>query len=765
MTHSDLGPLQAGTPLRSGAPLPERRYPWRHFLDRFTRFYITVGGVGVLVAILLIFFYLLSVVLPLFEPARLLAPVSYAAPAPQAGKTLALVLDEYHEVGARITHLGQIAYFAAADGRVRGTEALALPDGATVTAHAEGAPKFGIHILGLTGGRASVFRLGFEVSYPKEGQGGRRISPRIGYPLGQAAIVLDEHGAAPRLLALAGEEGELTIAAITADGRALLTHFASHRSLLNDHAETERTVSEIPVDGNAVTFLALDPEGRKLYLVGNDGVIQHFDVTDKANPRLKDSEPPPAEIGHPTAVAFLSGGTSLLVGDDKGRIGQWFPVRDEQRRERLTLVREFAAPPGTVTALAPEHGRKGFLAVGMGGALALYHATAARKLLTAPLGTGPLVGVAVAPRGDALLALGADENLHFAGIVNKHPDVSWTYLWGKVWYEGRQQPEAIWQSSAATNDFEPKYSLAPLAYGTLKGAFYAMVLAVPVAVLGAIYTGYFMSARTRGLVKPVIEVMAALPSVILGFLAGLWLAPFVEHHLIGVFSLLLILPLSVVLASFLWHLLPWPRLRRLAEGWEAALLLPVLLGAIALAISLSHPVELAFFGGDLVAWLSRELGIGYSQRNSVVVGIAMGVAVVPIVFTISEDAVFNVPKHLTLGSLALGANYWQTLVRVVLLTASPGIFSAVMIGMGRAVGETMIVLMATGNTPIMDLSPFNGFRALSANVAVEMPEAGVDTTHYRILFLAALVLFLVTFVFNTVAELVRQNLRRKYSSL
>jgi len=176
-------------------------------------------------------------------------------------------------------------------------------------------------------------------------------------------------------------------------------------------------------------------------------------------------------------------------------------------------------------------------------------------------------------------------------------------------------------------------------------------------------------------------------------------------------------------------------------------------------------VELAFFGGDLVAWLSRELGIGYSQRNSVVVGIAMGVAVVPIVFTISEDAVFNVPKHLTLGSLALGANYWQTLVRVVLLTASPGIFSAVMIGMGRAVGETMIVLMATGNTPIMDLSPFNGFRALSANVAVEMPEAGVDTTHYRILFLAALVLFLVTFVFNTVAELVRQNLRRKYSSL
>jgi len=104
-------------------------------------------------------------------------------------------------------------------------------------------------------------------------------------------------------------------------------------------------------------------------------------------------------------------------------------------------------------------------------------------------------------------------------------------------------------------------------------------------------------------------------------------------------------------------------------------------------------------------------------------------------------------------------------VRVVLLTASPGIFSAVMIGMGRAVGETMIVLMATGNTPIMDLNIFQGFRALSANIAVEMPESEVNSTHYRVLFLAALVLFMVTFLVNTLAELVRQRLRRKYASL
>ena len=159
------------------------------------------------------------------------------------------------------------------------------------------------------------------------------------------------------------------------------------------------------------------------------------------------------------------------------------------------------------------------------------------------------------------------------------------------------------------------------------------------------------------------------------------------------------------------------------------------------------------------------MGIDYDQRNSLVVGLAMGFAVIPTIFSISEDAVYSVPKHLTTGSLALGATTWQTMLRVILLTASPGIFSAVMIGLGRAVGETMIVVMATGNTAIMDMNIFEGFRAMSANIAVEMPETEVNSTHYRILFLGALVLFMITFFFNTIAEIVRQRLRKKYSSL
>jgi len=149
----------------------------------------------------------------------------------------------------------------------------------------------------------------------------------------------------------------------------------------------------------------------------------------------------------------------------------------------------------------------------------------------------------------------------------------------------------------------------------------------------------------------------------------------------------------------------------------------------------------------------------------VVVGLAMGFAVIPIIFAIAEDAFSNVPSNLVAGSLALGADRWQTVTRVVLPTASPGIFSAIMIGFGRAVGETMIVLMATGNTPIMSWNPFNGFRTLSANIAVEIPEAPHGGTLYRTLFLAGLLLFVITFVLNTGAELVRQRLRERYSQL
>jgi phosphate transport system permease protein len=203
----------------------------------------------------------------------------------------------------------------------------------------------------------------------------------------------------------------------------------------------------------------------------------------------------------------------------------------------------------------------------------------------------------------------------------------------------------------------------------------------------------------------------------------------------------------------------------LPEGWHIILLIPVITALGYFSFAINDSVEIALFGGDMRVWITQELGISFDQRNALVVGIAMGMAVIPTIFSIAEDAIFSVPKHLSYGSLALGATPWQTLVGVVLPTASPGIFSGLMIGTGRAVGETMIVLMATGNTPIMDANIFEGMRTLAANIAVEVPETEVDSSHYRVLFLAAFVLFAFTFVVNTAAEIIRQRLRVKYGSL
>ncbi|CAN8139423.1 membrane hypothetical protein [uncultured Thiomicrorhabdus sp.] len=203
----------------------------------------------------------------------------------------------------------------------------------------------------------------------------------------------------------------------------------------------------------------------------------------------------------------------------------------------------------------------------------------------------------------------------------------------------------------------------------------------------------------------------------------------------------------------------------MSVGRRAVLMIPVVIFLGWFAMQLSTPIENAFFEGDMRHWLTYSAGIDFDQRNAMVIGFAMGFALIPTIFSVAEDAIYNVPAYLVNGSLALGASGWQTLVGVVLPTASPGIFSAIMLGFGRGVGETMIVLMASGNTPLMETNIFEGMRTLAANLAVEMPEAEVASSHYRVLFLSGLVLFIFTFFFNTIAEVVRNRMRRKYGSL
>ncbi len=737
---------------------------WRHVKDVATRYLMAFGGIGVIAAIVLIAFYLLYVVIPMFKSAHIESIATYSVPEPANtnSKTLIYAMEEQREVALRITDQGQGVFFSTENGQIRKTIDFNIPADVSITAVSSGDPTERMVGLGLSNGSILFFQHDYTVTYPNDI---RKITPDIIFPFGDQPLQVIATGEPINHLSVQYDGEQATIAAHDSRAQINLVNLLREESFLSDEVEITREDSVMTIDAEEIVDLKLDIEQRELYVADLAGSVYYYDIKNKSEPRLVQKVKAVADNVQITVLEFLAGGISILIGDSSGQIAQWFPVRDADNNYTLQHIRSFNKQKSPITAIAPEYSRKGFIAVDESGKMGIYHTTAHRTVLLKKIDEHALNTLTISPRANAALIENDKGQLQFWHVNNEHPEISFKSIWGKVWYESRDKPEYIWQSSSASSDFEPKFSLTPLAYGTFKAAFYAMLFAIPLSILGAMYTAYFMAPKMRQIVKPTIEIMEALPTVILGFLAGLWLAPFVETHLPGMFVLIIFVPLSIVIAAAAWEFVPDNIKYRVPDGWEAALLMPVIILATVFSIGISQPIENLFFSGNLPLWLSTEMGITYDQRNSMVVGFAMGFAVIPTIFSISEDAVYSVPKHLTTGSLALGATSWQTMVRVILLTASPGIFSAVMIGLGRAVGETMIVVMATGNTAIMDMSIFEGFRALSANIAVEMPETEVNSTHYRILFLGALVLFAVTFFFNTIAEVVRQRLRTKYSSL
>lgn len=730
---------------------------WRYTKDKLAAASVTVGGIGVIFAVVLIFFYLLWVVLPIFKPASLEPLNQFTMPADSGDQSLLYAIEEQGEIGLRISEDGRLRFFTLADGTLKASDDLQTR--LLAATHVDQS-KNTIAVL-TEAQRVVLLQHKYRLDYPAEGQ--RTITPRVEFPYGTEGL----DASIGQQMVVREDEDLLTLG--TAQGTSItLKQFEKSTSFFDESVSLE-AVGEITLTlPRQVDSMLMDPLQDWLYAFNFENAeIYFYDIRRFDNAKLVQTVSAAQHGDAITAVNMLAGGLSLVVATNDGLITQYFPLRRENTADyTLQRVRDFEAADGAVVEnLITEQRRRGFMSLAANGTLGAYFSTSERELAEQQLEVNGLQIGAISPRANVMLVEHANRGIQIVKLHNEHPEVSFKALWGKIWYESYPEPDYTWQSSAANSDFEPKFSLSPLAFGTIKAAFYAMLFAVPLALAGAIYTAYFMSSGLRQLVKPAIEVMEALPTVILGFLAGLWLAPFIETHLPGVFLMILFLPITMPLTGWLWSRAPAHIRHRVPEGWQPLLLLLPIMLSVALALALSPMVEAAFFGGSMPHWLDNEMGITYDQRNSLVVGLAMGFAVIPTIFSIAEDAVFSVPKQLTQGSLALGATPWQTLVRVVLPTASPGMFSALMIGFGRAVGETMIVLMATGNTPIMDFNIFEGFRTLSANIAVEMPESEVGSTHFRILFLAGLVLFLFTFVFNTLAEIIRQRLRSKYSNL
>ncbi|MBP7997049.1 MAG: ABC transporter permease subunit [Thiopseudomonas sp.] len=745
------------------SPRMRTRRKFRAWKDRFARRAIALGGLSVIVAITLIFFYLLYEVMPLFKSASIEQESSFELPeSVRADKILTMFTEEQNEIAALLTESGKLLFINAQNGQPVSEQQLPLMDAAISSIKVK-TPGDDTLLLGLNNGQALAVATTFKVDFDAQGQR-LGVKPQVTQLFNGKPLQLDSQQRPLHYITQQTAPDGVLLAGLVDKGEVVMVLLRQRSNFIT--GEVQETLEPIVFPSTSLyQRVLIAPDHHYIFALRSSGHLDVYDSRDLQNIQLSHTLALVKPGQQVTQMIFQLAQQSLLIGDSQGQITQYFMVRDEHNQQQLTKIRTLKLADAPIKVLEAEQRRKGFVAVDSRGRVGLFNTTAEKTAIDQPLLDAEPLLAALAPRASMLLMQDAQGVFHRYAIDNPHPETSLKSLWGKVWYEGYSEPQYTWQSSSASNDFEPKFSLTPLAFGTLKAAFYAMLLSVPLAVCGAMYTAYFMAPAVRRKIKPVIELMEALPTVILGFFAGLFLAPFMETHLPGVFAVLLIIPLGIVTFAFTWAQLP-DRIRDLIpEGWHVVVLVPLVVLLGWLSFSLSQPMELWFFNGDMRNWLSNDLGIDFDQRNAMVVGFAMGFAVIPTIYSIAEDALFGVPKSLSHGSLALGATPWQTLVRVVLPTASPGIFSAVMIGMGRAVGETMIVLMATGNTPVMNANIFEGMRTLAANIAVEMGESALGSSHYRILFLAALVLFLFTFVVNTLADLVRQRLRNKYSTL
>jgi phosphate transport system permease protein len=850
---------------------------------------IAVGGIGTIVAVSLVCLFLVWVVVPLFLPVQV-GPEKAVSPGMKSGahetgienqengekKIVALGIDDYRLTAWEIAQNGAICVFRIDNGQILQqltAEQTSLTGISAVSVAIDGQSA----AFGFADGHVQLSDIRFNYQMVPSDQlppAAQKLLPGEVVKLDDGSLVarteqgdfrrqkfelklqppLAAANAAISRLDYVTVGSDTHICTLSADGKLRTNLLAVTHSDITDKDQSEFIGADLPLPKTVSTppdYVLVSDRGEGVFIAWNSGRLLRFSTRNPRAPRLEEEVHLVSESGHSlTALSWLLGRSSLVAGDTLGRIRVWF-TKEIGEADRLSddvippdhrvlvAAHEFAAEGHAVTSIAASP-RSRLIAAGFAdGQVKLLYTAAERTLaeLKCPH-VGPVKSLAISPKGNCLLACTA------AGITRwnfdaQHPEATLGMLFLPVWYEGHPQPELAWESTGSDAS-EAKFGLMPLVFGTLKATVYTMLFGAPLALLAAIYSSEFLQPRMKSRIKPTIEMMASLPSVVLGFLAGLVVAPFIESVVSQALTCVFTVPLSFLLGAYVWQLLPSDVVVRLSRFRLLFIFLMMPLGIFA-GIRLGPLVEQWLFAGDIKEWLDGQRGSGaggwvllllpltalftavliaqkinpwlrrraahwsriqagfaellkfiasvlfaitlsflvawaldalkldprgtfvgtYVQRNALVVGFAMGFAIIPLIYTIADDALSSVPEHLRSASLGAGATPWQTALRIVIPTAASGLFSALMIGLGRAVGETMIVLMAAGNTPLMDLNIFQGFETLSMALATELPEAAKNSTHYRVLFLAALTLFAVTFVVNTVAEIVRQRFRRR----
>lgn len=847
---------------------------WRvRFADTVSARVIAFGGIGTIVSVSLVFVSLFFVVAPLFYQATIGSETESAAPW-QAESPVTVQIDEYETMGWALYRQGLLQVFSLRDGKVL-EEIQLLEEGREVTGLSEEIDD-GQVALGLDDGTIIFGEIEFKTTFYDEEdlpEGTREMqgsavakwdagiiqrTPQGQYRLQEVVTsMLDPVKVADTAVRVLDHippsEGALGTkeyaVGLYADGGTL--RFCTALQKENDftgEVSLELKTTDLPMDAGVETpfRLLISGRGDNIFLTWKDGLFRRYDVRNlEATSIVEEQDLLPNEGAELTVCDFVLGRETVVCGDTQGGLNAWFKTRETSSgatQDGWELTRVHVLPPheAAVTCFSPSQ-RSRMIGVGYAdGTIRICHVTTDQMLIEKQVPDAKTIErILIAPKENGLVAITPD-TLWRATFDPAYPEATLASLFGAVWYEGYGAPVHQWQSSFATAAPEMKLGLMPLVFGTLKATFYTMLFGAPLALLAAIYTSEFMHPRARTLVKPTIEMMASLPSVVLGFLAALVFAPIVERAVPATLAAFVLVPFAYLLGAHLWQLIPHRRIL-LLQRYRLLFLIPPLFFGLFVALWSGPLVENLLFAGNVKRWLDGQIGSGiaawvllwlpisavlatavvalyvnpvlrsnaerwgrpqfatlslvkfalgtsvmfgfafgiswllssmgwdprgtyvdtYTQRNALVVGFVMGFAVIPIIYTIADDALNTVPNHLRSASLGCGATPWQTAVRIVVPTAMSGLFSALMIGLGRAVGETMIVLMAAGNTPVVEWNIFNGFRTLSANIAVELPEAVKDSTHYRTLFLCALTLFVLTFLVNTIAEVVRLRFRRR----
>jgi phosphate transport system permease protein len=728
------------------------------WFDRFMGWAIRFGGIGVIIAVFGIFWFIGKEVIPLFKPGAVVKAASVSS----GTAPVILGVDEWGEMPFFYSG-GNIVVFV--DGVTGERNELEVPEleGLVITASSYDPLQRRI-ALGLQDGRVGSFIVNYERLFvdgePKGVKPSITVEPWFELKNAGGPVTEISYGDAgtTRIMAVKTAEGKVEVIRLGLKGGLV------GGKKLSVTAEVDIT----PEMSGEVALLRASQNGQMVLVADKTGKVSYF-LADGSGVTKRQEFTPFGGVGL-AQMDFLFGGVSAILTAQDGTQEQWSLFRETEDAERIFgMTKDFPnIGDGRVTFAKSQRNRT-FL-TGAGRALSIRHSTSGTVRWNGEVDFDPAAAILDAKGESFWIASETGEARNFK-INDHHPDAGFQAFFGKVWYEGGAEPVFQWQSTGGSDDFEAKLSLMPLIFGSLKGTAYALLFAVPVALLAAVFSSAFLPQDVKRIVKPTMEIMSSLPSVVLGFLAGLWLAPILADRVPSVLMLVILVPLSALLVGYLWCRMPLAFRNRFEGGNEWMIVIPFLAFAALIGWWAGPIVERMFFVyvepgtgkriADFSLWWPQATGTSFQQRNSLVLGFIMGFAVIPVIFTIAEDALSNVPKNLTAAASALGANRWQVVWTVMLPVASSGIFSALMIGFGRAVGETMIMVMATGNTPIMEWNLFSGMRTLSANLAVELPEAPVGSTHYRTLFLGAIVLFAMTFVMNTIAEILRQRLREK----